>query len=219
MDTQIRLIPAECGNCGYLYPSGYGFDPADTGIEVSMTVFENAEVSEPCPMCGRRRSRVLAGEHQLVRDAEKLLRDSPRDATELDRLMEFLQGSRGSNGSADEVRERAGEQIPELSGLVDELLDSSSARVSLSTWHDLLVATLQALEAHADGASNDHIWPSQVIYGSMNRYNITTVQPSAPTEDQQHEAHKVGRNDPCPCGSGKKYKKCHGSPTSAASKS
>jgi preprotein translocase subunit SecA len=20
----------------------------------------------------------------------------------------------------------------------------------------------------------------------------------------------VGRNDPCPCGSGKKYKKCHG---------
>jgi len=24
------------------------------------------------------------------------------------------------------------------------------------------------------------------------------------------EGPKVGRNDPCPCGSGKKYKKCHG---------
>jgi uncharacterized protein YecA (UPF0149 family) len=23
-------------------------------------------------------------------------------------------------------------------------------------------------------------------------------------------ADKVGRNDPCPCGSGRKYKKCHG---------
>jgi uncharacterized protein YecA (UPF0149 family) len=23
-------------------------------------------------------------------------------------------------------------------------------------------------------------------------------------------AAKAGRNDPCPCGSGKKYKKCHG---------
>jgi preprotein translocase subunit SecA len=23
-------------------------------------------------------------------------------------------------------------------------------------------------------------------------------------------AAKIGRNDPCPCGSGKKYKKCHG---------
>ncbi|HEV2620515.1 MAG TPA: preprotein translocase subunit SecA [Frateuria sp.] len=26
----------------------------------------------------------------------------------------------------------------------------------------------------------------------------------------QHEGAKVGRNDPCPCGSGKKYKHCHG---------
>jgi preprotein translocase subunit SecA len=25
----------------------------------------------------------------------------------------------------------------------------------------------------------------------------------------RREAPKVGRNDPCPCGSGKKYKKCH----------
>ena len=25
-----------------------------------------------------------------------------------------------------------------------------------------------------------------------------------------HDAPKVGRNDPCPCGSGKKYKHCHG---------
>jgi preprotein translocase subunit SecA len=26
----------------------------------------------------------------------------------------------------------------------------------------------------------------------------------------KREEQKVGRNDPCPCGSGKKYKKCHG---------
>jgi preprotein translocase subunit SecA len=26
----------------------------------------------------------------------------------------------------------------------------------------------------------------------------------------KHDGPKVGRNDPCPCGSGKKYKKCHG---------
>jgi hypothetical protein len=25
----------------------------------------------------------------------------------------------------------------------------------------------------------------------------------------------VGRNDPCPCGSGKKYKHCHGAPGAA----
>ena len=32
--------------------------------------------------------------------------------------------------------------------------------------------------------------------------NPPSPRPSAPA--------KVGRNDPCPCGSGKKYKKCHG---------
>jgi preprotein translocase SecA subunit len=30
-------------------------------------------------------------------------------------------------------------------------------------------------------------------------------------ETVRRDADKVGRNDPCPCGSGKKYKKCHGS--------
>lgn len=26
----------------------------------------------------------------------------------------------------------------------------------------------------------------------------------------RRDENKVGRNEPCPCGSGKKYKKCHG---------
>src|SRR6185503_5809584 len=29
-------------------------------------------------------------------------------------------------------------------------------------------------------------------------------------ETVRRDGEKVGRNDPCPCGSGKKYKKCHG---------
>jgi preprotein translocase subunit SecA len=34
--------------------------------------------------------------------------------------------------------------------------------------------------------------------------------PKARSETVVRQAPKVGRNDPCPCGSGKKYKKCHG---------
>ncbi len=33
---------------------------------------------------------------------------------------------------------------------------------------------------------------------------------SASQTSQRRSGEKVGRNDPCPCGSGKKYKKCHG---------
>ncbi len=35
-------------------------------------------------------------------------------------------------------------------------------------------------------------------------------QPSAPRVQQIRVGPKIGRNDPCPCGSGKKYKNCHG---------
>ncbi|MDE2401953.1 MAG: UPF0149 family protein [Burkholderiales bacterium] len=37
--------------------------------------------------------------------------------------------------------------------------------------------------------------------GVAERHKVTTVK---------HETPKVGRNDPCPCGSGKKFKQCHG---------
>ena len=33
---------------------------------------------------------------------------------------------------------------------------------------------------------------------------------SSSTDQQVIKGPKTGRNDPCPCGSGKKYKKCHG---------
>ena len=61
--------------------------------------------------------------------------------------------------------------------------------------------------------------------GAMARLQPPPAQPSAgaaapiPVEPEiqlpkvviRREAPKVGRNDPCPCGSGKKYKHCHGS--------
>ena len=35
-------------------------------------------------------------------------------------------------------------------------------------------------------------------------------RPQGPTGPIRNEGPKIGRNDPCPCGSGKKYKNCHG---------
>jgi preprotein translocase subunit SecA len=38
---------------------------------------------------------------------------------------------------------------------------------------------------------------------------VTAVKPDVKLKPIRVD-HKVGRNDPCPCGSGKKYKHCHG---------
>ncbi len=46
--------------------------------------------------------------------------------------------------------------------------------------------------------------PQRVV---MSHGGESEAQAAAPAK---READKVGRNDPCPCGSGKKYKRCHG---------
>ena len=44
--------------------------------------------------------------------------------------------------------------------------------------------------------------------------NVQDTSANAPAEQEKvapiKVGPKVGRNDPCPCGSGKKYKSCHG---------
>jgi preprotein translocase subunit SecA len=54
--------------------------------------------------------------------------------------------------------------------------------------------------------------PPPVITSAPPPMRLTLNRGDEPTPPQtvQRSADKVGRNDPCPCGSGKKYKKCHG---------
>jgi preprotein translocase subunit SecA len=59
-----------------------------------------------------------------------------------------------------------------------------------------------ALEAARGGASSTSTFTSSRRGGSAT---------STPVVQQHHrDPEAVGRNDPCPCGSGKKYKRCHG---------
>jgi preprotein translocase subunit SecA len=49
---------------------------------------------------------------------------------------------------------------------------------------------------------------SMIYHGS--RREPPAPQAAKPQQTIRRDMAKVGRNDPCPCGSGKKYKKCHG---------
>lgn len=52
--------------------------------------------------------------------------------------------------------------------------------------------------------------PSKPLESKKLKYNKTEIATSqAPRNDKKTNTHKIGRNDPCWCGSGKKYKKCH----------
>jgi preprotein translocase subunit SecA len=55
-------------------------------------------------------------------------------------------------------------------------------------------------ESYAGSSSTSTLTPAAGGGGSSS----TTGQTSS------NGAQAIGRNDPCPCGSGKKYKRCHG---------
>ena len=64
--------------------------------------------------------------------------------------------------------------------------------------------TSQVHSSPVDDIPDDH--PALEQQGNVNRQ-----VPSGPSvEPIRNFGNRVGRNDPCPCGSGKKYKKCHG---------
>jgi len=60
--------------------------------------------------------------------------------------------------------------------------------------------------------------PGEMLSGSRSALGgVTATEPAearggmdGEVQTVRREGKKVGRNDPCPCGSGRKYKKCHG---------
>jgi preprotein translocase subunit SecA len=70
----------------------------------------------------------------------------------------------------------------------------------------------------ASGPAVPHASPSTTIdklereFARSKQRDLAAAQQAGGTAvaTQRRVANEVGRNDPCPCGSGKKYKKCHG---------
>jgi len=68
---------------------------------------------------------------------------------------------------------------------------------------DQIQQAAQDIEARAEHISN-------VTYSAPDETRQAQTQPAADLTSLANEWGQVGRNDPCPCGSGKKYKQCHG---------
>ncbi len=81
--------------------------------------------------------------------------------------------------------------------MFERLLDQFQTQVVLTIFK---VELRETPNAHA---------PQGVEGGSRGRIGDAKKSNGLPSEAPQGGA-KLGRNDPCPCGSGKKYKRCHG---------
>jgi preprotein translocase subunit SecA len=67
------------------------------------------------------------------------------------------------------------------------------------------------VSALAAAAAQAAAMPQQQVPMGAPPPGVDIPQPPRPAAPVRRDAPKVGRNDPCPCGSGRKYKKCCGS--------
>jgi preprotein translocase subunit SecA len=74
----------------------------------------------------------------------------------------------------------------------------------------LAMAGAETLARHGIGPAGGRVTGAALPAGSPP--GSALVRPQAPPRNPQDPQSwgKVGRNEPCPCGSGKKYKHCHG---------
>lgn len=74
--------------------------------------------------------------------------------------------------------------------------------------------TRRIFRIHVEPAQMNTLRPAQQILSGPAKTADASGGMGAPADQHpavvQAKSTKVGRNDPCPCGSGKKFKKCHG---------
>ena len=100
----------------------------------------------------------------------------------------------------------------DLDGIVDQLrsLDLAHRIVQLGQRGQLVVTDLEVAEAPGPDQDSplQHTMPSANLGSSQPNHPSTVLDPAAKSAPPVPA--KIGRNDPCFCGSGKKFKKCHG---------
>jgi hypothetical protein len=108
---------------------------------------------------------------------------------------------------------------PELSdaGMIDDLF----AKDAEATFYEEIVDNpdyqliddaIDELEGWAAFESEEEYDEEFEDFLSGPVFPLPPVESLDPTETFIRTGEKIGRNDPCPCGSGKKYKQCHGKP-------
>ncbi len=120
-------------------------------------------------------------------------------------------------GTVKELAEKYGETVEVMTGFLDGIDESlkdgvdnnieemtEDSEVSLEFDTEKLYKNMVA--AQADWLYELPQWED--IYDKETRDRLYKEQKRSTT--YVRETKKIGRNDPCPCGSGKKYKKCCG---------
>lgn len=117
-------------------------------------------------------------------------------------------------GTVKELADKYGQSVMTMVGFLDGINDSLKVKNPIETMTEDTEVNLvfdkellykNMVDAKADWLYGLPQWDS--IFDEETKKRLYREQKQSGTI---RKAKKIGRNDPCPCGSGKKYKKCCG---------
>ena len=143
-----------------------------------------------------RHAGRLAAEREAVRDVAQMILESSFD--DLGKAPRLFDG--------DDVRALLTHLLPARMRRGDDRAELVPA--TLTALFDHLEETEVVTQVFEIRQALDQSTPAfHAVVASGEHAGMRVPAPTAPFV---HRAEKLGRNDPCSCGSGKKYKKCHG---------
>jgi uncharacterized protein YecA (UPF0149 family) len=190
------LVPAVCDNCGSFFPSG-------VEVKDSFHITFKGNVSGPCPKCGSL-GHIPDGVYNIIGNTIKILSGPERTISELNQLAEILKQAKDENTSSNEVRDKIEEEAPEFISIKDFLPESKN---ELYVFITIILMIIQIIISQINIYQRPNITINQV-FNILNKEDISTKKEKRIREIKKKKRHKIGRNDYCPCGSGKKFKKC-----------
>ncbi len=128
--------------------------------------------------------------------------------------MDYLRQSVGLRGYAQknpkqEFKREAYEMFEELLGKIKTDVVTFLTKLEITMPEDVEAIEAEHKQLHEQQAEMEFKHDEAASSLTSAEDDSLQLSPEA-LKPFTREAEKVGRNDPCPCGSGKKYKQCHG---------
>ena len=176
------------------------------------------ETLESVALEGYNQRELLFGEENM-RELEKVVMLRVVDSKWMEHLdhMDMLREginlrAYGQRNPLAEYKIEALNMFEEMEGAIMDQIASLMYHVSIVTPEQQQAMQAEAQKRRAEqeiakqrGQLQDHLRSAQASHG--DEVSAAEAQKKAPVTA---DGKKVGRNDPCPCGSGKKFKHCHG---------
>jgi hypothetical protein len=153
----------------------------------------------PCPNCSSQ-GIVPDGVYEYADHAITLVKGTLNSIELLTRIEQIVRKSVEENKTKEEIVQAVETEVPEAKSF----LDSIPVIDNLAQWVSILISILTfAILIHTTYIENeDDDKYKEMFIDHLLKENQELKKP------KPIEAKKIPRNDPCPCGSGKKYKKC-----------